>query len=547
MTGSTSANSSIPSFPEAQALALWTFVHSRVPRFTSQSALEVVKSLTPTVTESPQRLAWRLRRELAVRGVHLKHAHALEAASRLLGHKSWHAARTSAPPTAILRVNGLSDAGELLLNSWDELAPHLRSICKIGLEESRSRLMRVRCETRSLTVNVSIKVREEQDQDLTWLPVLIVTPVQDDPKWLEGAATALESVRRHLEESGTAILDGITVIQLCSRRLPAGNVLMPDPVHPTDAGNAELILLREDNELDPGSRYEIARGDELLCWSQLEMAEEKRELQVRIDDETGAWHIGRARYVWEFATLRPKEYVPGLIVSNLTVQESRKLLHRYRLAKRIDANRLTLQETAKSLEYLGAPDECYRVDLHRLLRAMKDTGLTWESYCERAGITQRMESQLPLSFILSLLQELNLPNPNVIWARPTEGELHRVDDDTLLRALVPRIHHVTYRLPPGFNAERNEQVKEAIAEFSTSMALEKQIGIKLQEPLPHLVYAGDSEELRMKLQDLGLELWAGVIPHLLKTDGVIEKLPAVVPFAFGFSLYLDIRVRDDNR
>jgi hypothetical protein len=455
MNGSTSSNSAVPSSPEAQALALWTFVCARVPRFTSHSALDVVKSLAPTPTETPQRLAWRLRRELAVRrGVQMRHAHALEAASRLLGHKNWHSARASAPITAALRLSGLSDAGELLLSSWDDLPPHLRAICKVGLEESSSRLLRVRCETRGLTVNVSIK-RGEQTNDPTWLPILIVTPVQDDPQWLEGAASTFENLRRHLEESQRAILDGITVMQLCSRPLPAGSWL-PNPVRASDTCNAELVLLREDNDLDPGSRYEIARGDELLCWGQLEMAQENRLQQIRVDEETGAWHIDSARYVWEFATLRPREYVPGLIVSNLTVQESKKLLHRYRLAKRIDANRLAPKETAKNLEYLGAPDECYRVDLHRLLRAMKDVGLTWESYCEKAGLTQKMESQLPLGFILSLLQELNLPDPNVIWVRPTEGELRRVDDDVLLRALVPRIHHVTYRMPPGFNAERND-------------------------------------------------------------------------------------------
>jgi hypothetical protein len=90
-------------------------------------------------------------------------------------------------------------------------------------------------------------------------------------------------------------------------------------------------------------------------------------------------------------------------------------------------------------------------------------------------------------------------------------------------------------------------VKEAIAEFGTSMALEKQILFKLEDPLPHLVYAGDGEELRMKLQDLGLDLWTGVLPHLFKTDGMVEKLPDLSPFAFGFSLYLDVRVRSDDR
>jgi hypothetical protein len=61
-----------------------------------------------------------------------------------------------------------------------------------------------------------------------------------------------------------------------------------------------------------------------------------------------------------------------------------------------------------------------------------------------------------------------------------------------------------------------------------------------KDPLPYLVYAGDGEELRMKLAGLGLVMYAGVMPHLRSTKGVIEQREGVSPFAFGHSLYLDI-------
>jgi hypothetical protein len=39
----------------------------------------------------------------------------------------------------------------------------------------------------------------------------------------------------------------------------------------------------------------------------------------------------------------------------------------------------------------------------------------------------------------------------------------------------------------------------------------------------------------------------GVIPRLFKTDGVFDKpVEGMPPFAFGFSLYLDIRRREDE-
>jgi hypothetical protein len=543
---SAGSSSNRPS-PDAQAVALWTFVRLRVPRFTSEGALEIVKSLAPAADEAPQKLAWRLRRELAARGVYLKHTHALEAASRLLGHRSWHSARSCVRPAPTLRLNCLSSSGEILLPSWEELSQHLRAVCDVGLQESKSRIIRSRFETRSFTLSVAIDAARERQDGRTWLPLLIVTPIgeDEDTTWLDGSATCLEKLRRYLEESHRAILDGVAVIELCTQHKSVGLGLLPEPLRASDAANTELVLLREDDQQDPGSRFEIARGDEMICWSQLEMAEDHHEQEIRIDEETGAWHVGRARYVWEFSTLRPMDYIPGLLTSNLSVRQSHKLLRRYKRAKQMLSGHVTYDETTKSLEYLGAPDESYRVDLQTLLHAMKNGGITWEPYCAEIGVTQLLEPKLPLGFILGLLERLNLSNPNVIWARPTQAEMAPVDDDGLLRALLPRVDHITYRLRPGLDSALKMQVQEAIAELSTSIALQKQIGFTLEDPLPYLVYGGDGEELRVALEELGLKMRAAVIPHLIKTDGATDKSLNLAPFAFGFSLYLDIRLHDD--
>jgi len=519
-----------------------------MPRFTSESALDVIKSLAPVPDDEPRKLAKRLRRELAARGVHMKHANSLQAASRLLGHESWHASRRTVP-TPTLRLTSPSEPGEQLFSSWKELAPQLCKWCAVALQESKSKIIRIRLETLAMTLNIPLTATSGVGERPMLLPLLVVTPVDSAAEWLDGSASALEHLRRYLEESKRAILDGVAVLQLCRGSMAPWQAPWPQPVRPADACNSELVLLREDNELDPGSGFEIARGDELICWSQLELAaEDHRNQEITIDG--GAWRISDARYVWQLSTLHPKDYVPGLVISALGVRESRKLLRRYRFAKRIFPGRLANDETTKSLEYLGAPDDCYRIDLHRLLHALQNAGLTWESYCAEVGSTQTMEPKLPFGFMLSLLERLNLPDPNVVWARPTHAETMRVDDDGLLRALMPRVHHVTYRLPHGLDGGLKSQAETAIAEFSTSMHLQKQIAtgaITMKEPLPYLVYAGDGEELRLKLQECDLRMRVGVIPRLFKTEGLIAKINGAVPFAFGYSLYLDIHFRQDGK
>jgi len=79
-----------PQDRQATAAALWTFVHLKIPRFTSEIALKVVEDLQPKADEDPKALAKRLRKALSSVGVSLKHTAALDAASRILGHSSWH-------------------------------------------------------------------------------------------------------------------------------------------------------------------------------------------------------------------------------------------------------------------------------------------------------------------------------------------------------------------------------------------------------------------------------------------------------------------------
>ena len=301
---------------------------------------------------------------------------------------------------------------------------------------------------------------------IEFTPIAFVNPVGDASFWLDGSPAILERLRRFVEECGRAILDGVAVLQLCDRPMP--QVPLPQPVRPTDAGNSELVLLREDNGIDS---YEIARGDELICWSQLELAEDYRDIEVAFDD--GAWVLSDRRYVWQLVTLHPYDYIPGLVTSTLSTRESEVLLRRYKLAKQLFPGPLKHYEVTKRVQYLSEPSHRWRVDIHRLLLAMNKAGLRWEDYCGEIGSDEAISSGLPIGLVMSLLDRLELPDPNVIFTRPPRAELAQVNDDGLLRALMPRIHHVTYRIPSDLAEHVRADVCDAVEEFATSMKLQK--------------------------------------------------------------------------
>jgi hypothetical protein len=173
---------------------------------------------------------------------------------------------------------------------------------------------------------------------------------------------------------------------------------------------------------------------------------------------------------------------------------------------------------------------------------MKNRGLTWESYCEESGQDQVMEALLPIGFVFSLVERLKLADPNVVFAKPTRSELRRVTDDELLRTFMPRVDHVTYRMPRGFPSEKRELLEEAIQNFTSSMLVQKMhaAGNISGKPLPHLVFASDPEELRLTLAEEDLEIYVGIVPRLFPAPDLQEQLPQAWPFALGNSLFLDI-------
>jgi hypothetical protein len=380
-------------------------------------------------------------------------------------------------------------------------------------------------------------------------PLASITSATDDATWLDGAQGALAKLRRHLEETEHAVLDGYAILRLCGQydNHPVGM----SGVSITDVGNTELVLMREDNEDDPASAYEIARGDELTCWYQLELSQRSDTtqkwppVQITIPTEgVGAWLVNGKRYVWAVETIKPKDFVPGRVNRQIGIDDCEHLRRRYSLAKRIHGESFKHHEQSKRMGFLAGPPETYRVDLHSLLHELHRTGRTWESYIEEFGVEAlEMKANLPVGFVFSMLENLKVKSPNQIFAKPNLAEMALVTDDALLRALRPRVDMVMYVRPRELDDERATALNEAVQEFGDGLRAHQMFtsgALKMEDELPHLVWATEPEELRLTADALGLKMYAATIPHLQSTKGLLPEVPGIEtwPWAFGNALFL---------
>lgn len=541
-----------PITPEAQAAALWMFVQAKAPRFTLDAARDVINRLDLRPGEDPKPLAKRLRAALEAHRVAFKHTNALQAASRLAGFASWHENKDDETHRLKFVTLDANSVHEAQMRSWDDLAVELRNWADRLLSRGQLPLgvltLNFTGQVLNLTTPVPPAQGVEQQRNEAW-PLGTITSAIEDAQWLDGAPAALEKLRRHLEEDGHAVLDGYAVLRLCATS-------HDQPGHPmavtvSDVVNSELVLMREDSEDDPGSGYEIARGDELACWHQLELSlrkdsnNEMPSVQISIPAKGGgAWHANGIRYVWAVETLKPQAYVPGRVNRQIGIPDCERLLRRYNLAKRIHGKTLKHHEHTKHVDYLGGPPETYRVDLHFLLRQLNNAGLTWEGCLEKFDAQPLpMTDRLPVEFVFQLLENLQIENPNQIFAKPNLSEMERVDDDGLLRALMPRVDHVRYVAPPDLDASRANDLRTAIEEFAGGLHTHKMLtagGLQMEDELPHLVWAIEAEDLRLAAEALDLDVYAATIPHLHSTKGILPDIPGITawPWAFGNALFL---------
>lgn len=552
MKAAVSAEQAIPIPIDAQVEHLWAFISAKAPRFTRDSAQNVINGLRLRPGEDVKSTAKRLRAALKAHRIELKHTNALHAASQLFGATSWHTSGADSVPKLTLLTLDVNLGAEKEFGSWDALSIELRAWTDRLLARGMLPLgvLKLAFNGRTLTLSTAVPPgsADERQVNQEW-PLGIITPIAENTNWLEGAPSALEKLRRHLEESGHAVLDGYAVLRLCAD-VPgwpwnSSNVSIGDVV------NSELVLMREDEENDPYGTDEIARGDELTCWHQLELSfrekltDQAHYLQITTAEEgAGAWRVNGRRYIWIVETLRPKDYVPGRVSRQLGISDCERLLRRYMLAKRIHGRTFKHHERAKQVEYLGGLPQSYRVDLHYLLHELSKVELDWESYVERfCDEVVSMANKLPAGFVFQLIENLKVENPNKIFAKPNLVEMERIDDDRLLLALRPRVQHVRYVKPAGLDVSEQDRLREAVEEFAEGLRVDGLFasgGLHSEHELPHLVWATEAMELRLSAEALGLVMYAATIPHLISTEGVLPEVPGIEswPWAAGNALFL---------
>lgn len=551
---------------EARAGALWTFIQAQAPRFSFDHAHEVVRSLNIDPNENHRTLAKRLRKALQLRGIALKHTNALQAAAQLSGYSSWHTDAEAEVPRLRLEtfVGNSANLRTSEFSSWSDMAPALRAWADQLHASGQLPLGVLSMQFTNESLNFLSPAPAQEGGAASganemW-PVGIVSPlVKGDQTWLLEAPAALEKLRRHLEESGKAVLDGYAALYLCSNSASSLTDILS--VDATDIANSELVLLREDDEDDPHSGYEIARGDELTCWHQLELAQRDAETgkqapgaEISVPTEgSGAWYVNGKRYVWALETLKPSEFGPGRIFSLIGPRDCERLLRRYRLAKRIHDGGFRHHDMTKRLSYLNGPAQSWRVDLHLVLRLLHQAGLDWDGYLEKFDVEPTpMEAVLPVGFVMQLLENLRVEKPNSVFAKPTLAEMELVEDDRLLCSLMPRVEFVRWDKPADLNPDEEAALRSAVHEFSQALQFQKLVetgSLTLDEEMPHLVYASDAQELRTTIEELGLNMYAAVSPHLTSTKGLLPETSETKtwPWALGHAVLLHFERKEASQ
>lgn len=521
------ADAAQPLNDEARAAALWTFVHLKTPRFASKDALQIVRELDPQVGEDPKSLAKRLRRALAIKGVALKHTHALDAASRLLGMASWHAGgHQSVHKPLQLRCHFPGFDGPI--SSWNDAMKSFGDYCEGEISAGGMRVFQFEFGPNS--VSMDIPFTQAQDSAGRTMPLMQVLWEPEDRKQLDLAVAAVEGLRRRLEETSRAVVDGLAAPQFCLQA-PHAEPAFEDPL------NSELVVV----DVAPGSSYseEIARGDEVKCWAELEELFERPDYTANGSN----WVTPLHQLQWSLSTLRTSGPAPMLVTRTLTPEETGRLLRRYRNAVRAGRKFLP-QDRVKRLESLRVETLGVDVDWERVSLEMARIHLNWQQFLETLGVCGR-PTRLSTTEFSKLVALLDGPSPRELIRTPKRRELVRLDDDSVLRALVSRVQDVVYEVPRRMDERLVKAVDDAVNMFLTALRMDVETtdGLSFQgfpRSGPYLVYANQGKELLQELTKHGLVAYAGLTTRVESLRVGEYRTAKSKPLRFDRVLLLDI-------
>lgn len=517
--------------PEAQAFSLWTFVQLRAPGFTSADALDLVRELAPAATEPIKSLATRLQRLLASRGVAIKRTNALNAAARLLGHQSWHCVPKHASPAPLQLVSAFSDLNRPL-HSWKEAIECFCDWCDGDVIGGGMHVYQIGFGKSSVTFDSPFTSSTDREGKVAHQ--LEIRWPTESPGQLAAAISGIETMRRRYEETGKGIVDGLAAAQFCLQTPHTDT-------HPDDPINSELVVV----EVTPGPSYgdEVARGDEVKCWSELEKVHPKEDSPTYSLDE-GRWVIGKCIYEWHLSTVRMQGPVSSVLTRSLTATETGRLFRRH-------------QQAVRSGLYFCREDKVKRlhsVDVHSQLIEV-DWEIVTSKFFDKFGSGSSelahefaRRGRFAVAELLNLAKLLEVDDPSILVRKPKRRELVLLRDDQVLRTFISRVHDVRYEVPRRLTDETVKAVDDAVNLMLTALKndvvmADGEIHAAFPRNDPYMVYANQGKDTLKRLKQLGLVAYAGIITTVapFRARSIRERnVKSTSPFKVETVLFLDI-------
>lgn len=517
--------------PEAQAATLWTFIQAKASRFTSADALAVVAALGDITQLELKDLARRLQAALAERRLPLKYTNALKVAAQMYGHDSYHASASAVAQPALLQLVSTARWLNRPVRDWKEGIEQFCAFAEGDLEAgSLSSIYHIAFTPTAVSIDMPLTT--SHDASGRAMPMLQLHWPEEKPQLAEAIA-GIETMRRRYEETGRAVIDGLAAAQFCLKT--------PHPdAHPHDPANSELVIVETTH--GPSFGDEVARGDEVKCWAELEFLYPAEKSPVITLDEA-TWVINGSRFEWRLSTVRMEGVTPSIVARLLTAAECAKLFRRYRNAvnnQRYFGN----EDRVKALPSVTAATQHVELDLQQLSQYTSN---------ELASALVR-QKRVSVDMLVKLAQVLRLQDPSILVRKPKRSELTLLRDDELLRTFISRVHDVVCEIPRRLSDEIAFDVNNAVD--SMLFGLKNDVVLASGEvhkafprTPPYMVYANRGKDALNQLQRLGLVVYAGVFTtvKVLRPRGVAESnINSSSTLSVEQVLFLDVDIAESS-